>query len=154
METGVIHFRFGDMAKQKRDSNHVLVVTTNGAVKLNGECVMGAGIAKQVRDTVPGIAFRLGGLINEHGNRPFRLEPSIWSLPVKHHWKEMAEPALIAWSLEKMIPMVQKFEPEVLRFPRPGCGNGSLDYYEHGIDLLMENFALQVSSQVEVWDFA
>ncbi len=154
MEEGLISYRFGDMALERRDENHVLVVTTNGAVKKNGECVMGAGIAKQVRDAVPGVAFRLGSLISEHGNRPFRLAPDIWSLPVKHHWAQAADPLLIATSLEKMVPMVAKFQPEVLRFPRPGSGNGKLDYFGHGIDLLMENFARQVSVLVEVWDFA
>jgi len=136
-----------------RSEKSILVVTTNGFVKNRGHAVMGAGIARQVRDAFPGIDERLGSLIKEHGNRPFRLTPSIWSLPVKWHWIMEAEVSLIAASLEKMVLMVEKFKPDLLRFPRPGCGNGELDYFAHGIDMLMENFARQVPARIEVWDF-
>lgn len=154
MEESLIHYRYGDLMKEKRGESRILVVTTNGAVKKNGECVMGAGIAKQVSESVPGIALRLGSLIIEHGNRPFRLSEDIWSLPVKHHWVEEADPMLIVASLEKMVLMERKYQPKSMMFPRPGSGNGKLDYFGHGVDLLMEDFARQVISLVEVWDFA
>jgi hypothetical protein len=74
------------------------VITTNGAVrKSDGACVMGLGrSAREARDRFPGIDLKLGRLIKEHGNRPFRLcrlpDGSVLaSLPVKHDWREEAD---------------------------------------------------------------
>ena len=46
----------------------VLVVTTNGFVKRNGECVMGAGCAREATKRFGGIAKILGDAITKHGN--------------------------------------------------------------------------------------
>lgn len=45
-----------------------IVVTTNGFVKNNGECVMGRGIAKAIADKYPNIPEKLGTHIKLKGN--------------------------------------------------------------------------------------
>ena len=46
-----------------------LCITTNGFVKSNGECVMGRGCAKKIRQYYPNIAFDLGKLVKTEGNK-------------------------------------------------------------------------------------
>jgi hypothetical protein len=72
-----------DLAK-----GHIVVITTNGFVKSNGECVMGKGIAAQAKEKYPGISSKIGSLIDTYNNRVFKLgkyEPylNIWTMPVK-----------------------------------------------------------------------
>lgn len=141
-----------DLMSVARDSTHPIVVTTNGFVKRNGECVMGAGIAKRVRDEIPGSASKLGALISEYGNRPFRLFPDVWTMPVKHKWMEDADLDLMRQSLELMVPMVAKFDIHTLYFPRPGSGNGKLDYFADGVDDLMREFHGRVGIRIQVHD--
>ncbi len=112
---------------------------------------MGRGIALQLKQNYPKLPFRLGELILEHGNRPFRLALSIWTMPVKHHWAEKADLGLITASLIELTRMVGRFEPEGLMLPRPGCGNGQLDW--DNVKPLVETFDTRTPCTVEVWDF-
>ena len=57
--------RIDDMLKIDCDA---LCVTTNGFIKANGECVMGAGIAKRIKDMLPNVPSMLGKLIKRNGN--------------------------------------------------------------------------------------
>lgn len=111
----------------------VVVITTNGAVKQNGECVMGRGCAREARDTFPGIAKKLGEYIAKHGNRAFNLGKwqhatafTIASMPVKHLWHQQADPQLIVRSAQQLVAMADKFGWQSIVLPRPGCGNGGL----------------------------
>lgn len=148
----MVEFKYGDLwAAKPRNPGFVTVVTTNGTVKTNGECVMGRGIARQARDEIPGLARYLGDLIQEHGNRPFNLGNGIWSLPVKHNWWETADLKLIKASLEEMDEMVDKFNPNLVRFPKPGCGNGGLSWDRVSKHVLPIMDAME--TKVEVWDW-
>ena len=108
----------------------VMVITTNGFVKNNGECVMGRGCAREARDENPGLALHLGDLITEFGNRAFNL--GIWkgqrivSMPVKDRWMDDADVELIAKSAHELVTMADKFGWKSIVLPRPGCGNGNL----------------------------
>lgn len=114
----------------------VVCVTTNGTVKNDGGCVMGRGIARQVRDTFPGIDKRLGGYLKKYGNRCFNLADvamngkkfRLVSFPVKHQWHEQADINLILKSCEQLIELANKFGYTKVYLPAPGCGNGRLDY--------------------------
>ena len=114
----------------------VRVITTNGTVKKNGECVMGRGCALEAKRFQPEIPKLLGHHIQEtKSNTPF-LFPAILkgarlvSFPVKHNWYEKADIDLIevsariltAWA--NMPDKVGVWNTVVL--PRPGCGNGGL----------------------------
>lgn len=146
--------RTGNLWLAPRSEHEPMVVTTNGFVKRNGECVMGRGIARQVRDGVPGSALKLGELIARHGNRPFRLYPDIWTMPVKHNWMEQADLDLMAESLVDLAKMAERWQPELIRFPRPGCGNGGLDWERDGVHAMMDTFAAAVDCTIEVWNWS
>ena len=108
------------------------VLTTNGIVRRDGACVMGRGCAYEAKKRFPGIEFRLGKLLREHGNRVMRLGryggTMICSFPVKHHWRQEADPALIRRSAEQLVAVADKFGHERILIPRPGCGNGKLSW--------------------------
>lgn len=106
----------------------VRIITTNGAVRRDGACVMGRGCALEAKQQYPGIEYRLGSLIDRHGNRPFRLTADLWSMPVKHVWNQPADPDLIVTSAVLLTDMADKFGISTLVMPRPGCGNGRLTW--------------------------
>lgn len=116
----------------------VRVITTNGTIKNNGECVMGRGCALEATKLIPGIAKGLGRLIKDHGNHCHILTKDgdfgkgTWlvSFPVKHNWYEPADINLIRRSAEELIDLIDPIYPNdeghVIVLPRPGCGNGRL----------------------------
>lgn len=111
----------------------VRAITTNGTVKKDGTAVMGAGCAKEAKERFPGIDKALGSLLAQHGNRCFKIvagEPptTLLTFPVKHNWKEKADPQLICDSCMQAFDMATKFGWTDIVIPRPGCGNGGLDY--------------------------
>lgn len=116
----------------------VVCITTNGFVKANGTCVMGRGCAREARDRFRGIDKHLGDLIKRHGNRPMKLQQfqrdpedsGTWivSFPTKHVWADKSDPALIVDSATKLVAMADKFNWTSVVLPRPGCGNGGLDW--------------------------
>ena len=109
------------------------VITTNGAVRSDGAAIMGRGCALEAKQRFPGIDLKLGRLLREHGNRVMRLTQLsdgsvLGSFPVKHHWKEEADPALIRRSAEQLIALANRFHYTNVLIPRPGCGNGKLSW--------------------------
>jgi len=112
-----------------------ICITTNGIVKQNGACVMGAGCARQARDRFPGLDQRLGTRIREDGNHVHYLgtiapsERRLFSFPVKHHWAEDASLSLIRRSAKELHDVWSRsgMDP-IVCIPRPGCGNGGLSY--------------------------
>ena len=131
-----------DMVKD----GEVICVTTNGFVKANGGCVMGRGIARQVRDMFPGIDIRLGGYIKKYGNRCFNLADvtmngkkfRLVSFPVKHIWSDQADINLIIKSCGELMELADKYGYKKIYLPAPGCGNGRLNY-EHEVKPWIEN---------------
>jgi hypothetical protein len=108
------------------DRGFSIVITTNGFVKKNGCGVMGRGCAKEAADLYPNLPLLLGTHIKKDGNTPFKIYPQIYTLPVKHNWWEEADPNLIRDSLLLLLPLIGS--DEVVYMPRPGCGNGRLDW--------------------------
>lgn len=120
----------------------VRCITTNGTVKKNGEAVMGRGCALEAKRLFPGLALTLGRKILDGGNVPHILIaedrsaiPDVpWngqrflliSFPVKHAWYEQADLNLIEQSAQKLLTLIP---PKLtVALPRPGCGNGSLQW--------------------------
>lgn len=112
-----------------------ICITTNGAIRNDGCCVMGRGCALEATRRFPGIAKLLGDCIKGGGNHVYCLQlhdPTIpyhiYSFPVKHHWSELADLDLIIQSAREMaiIADVQEYNHVVI--PRPGCGNGRLSW--------------------------
>jgi hypothetical protein len=119
--------KFGNLWDEK-----AIVLTTNGAVRRDGACVMGRGIAAEAKRRFPELPFALGEEIKKFGNIPFALgiwgQYRIWTLPVKHHWAEPADLSLIRESMERLLDLVKWTEE--LHIPRPGCGNGNRSWSE------------------------
>lgn len=119
----------GDLWEYPAD---IHVITTNGVVKKNGCCVMGRGCAQQARDMFPLIDLVLGNRISDQGNIVHDLGPwqyhdnhyHIMSFPVKHHWRDQADIRLI----EQSAIQLARVTLGSVVIPRPGCGNGGLDW--------------------------
>lgn len=113
-----------------------ICITTNGTIKANGEAVMGRGCAREARDQNPAIDRILGNAIAIRGNRPHLLRrrvtttqpPNLVSFPVKHHWYEKADIELIRQSAQSLALMATHHGWRKVILPRPGCGNGQLDW--------------------------
>lgn len=120
----------------------VRCITTNGDVRGDGQAVMGRGCAREAKDRFPGVATYLGLLLEQQGNHVHELMVSphlpgttiaeTWDLvsfPVKHHWREPADLDLIVRSCRELMALADA-RPEWKRIllPRPGCGNGQLDW--------------------------
>jgi hypothetical protein len=129
---------FGDIWKMGGDA---VVITTNGAVRRDGACVMGRGIAKQAKERYPGLEREIGYNIRLWGNHVARFDPAtgdiaygvpvretLYTFPVKHHWKEAADLKLIKRSATELAEMVD--ETAQVLVPRPGCGNGQRSWWE------------------------
>lgn len=127
----------GDLWTMSPDETPALkLITTNGERRKDGACVMGRGCAREARDMVPGIDYKLGELLGEYGNRVFRLAAvpgeagsHLGSFPVKHSWRDRAEPKLIRRSAHQLVELADSFGYAEIFLPRPGAGNGSLDYF-------------------------
>lgn len=113
----------------------VRVITTNGTVKRNGECVMGRGCAAEAKEKFTDLPRVLGRLIEQHGNNCYLLrrggpEGVLVSFPVKHQWMQKADYDLIRRSACQLVALaddqrwIDGWKTVVL--PRPGCGNGGL----------------------------
>lgn len=108
---------------------HLIAITTNGMVKNNGACVMGRGCAKEARDKYPGLDFALGKHIRAHGNTPCMFpNHNIVTFPVKHHWNQPADENLIRISAVRIKGAMDARGIKDIYIPRPGCGNGSLNW--------------------------
>lgn len=106
------------------------IITTNGTVKKNGECVMGRGCALEAKQKYPALPYELGKNLRIVGNVPVRLRTDLWTFPVKHQWYQKADPELIECSAmvlaDKLDDIYPNDEGHVFVMPRPGCGNGGL----------------------------
>lgn len=110
------------------------VITTNGTVKRNGECVMGRGCAAEAAKMFPCLPKMLGTDIRARGNIPhnymFSWYPNqLWTFPVKHNWYETADLQLIESSVRYFAEyLAHSEEDSIFVMPRPGCGNGKLSW--------------------------
>jgi hypothetical protein len=117
------------------------VITTNGFVKSNGECVMGRGCAREARDRWPWLPRQLGSDLAACGNHVFRYPLisdgfDLVTFPVKPErgssgepgWKAKAELWLIRQSARELVVLADSHRWSFVVLPRPGCGNGQLDY--------------------------
>jgi macro domain-containing protein len=127
--------RFGDLWDAAGDAR---VITTNGTIRSDGRAVMGRGVARQATVRYVGLAKVLGRHLREVGNHVTVLLEAgetadrmpIVSFPVKEHWKDQANFALIARSAEELVALTEARGWRTVVLPRPGCGNGRLTWAE------------------------
>ena len=118
------------------------VITTNGTVKKNGECVMGRGCAKEAKTKYQELPGLLGSLIKTKGNEPFVFHNlKLITFPVKWEWMLKAEKHLIEQSARRLEAIVKELGMPSVVMPRPGCGNGGLKWEDVKplIDFLPDN---------------
>lgn len=116
-------------AWELRKQGFSLCLTTNGARNKLGECVMGRGIALQMKQKCPMFPKLLGDTIAKRGNIVHKFifgNGIVYSFPVKHHWAQQADINLIQTSCLMLMSKLQPNEKVLL--PRPGCGNGHLNW--------------------------
>jgi len=133
----------GDMFREKvAKLANAICLTTNGFVKKNGCCVMGAGNAKQARDKFDGIDRTLGNLIKENGNIVQIIhrviDTDIVAFPVKHNWWEKADLDLLDISTRSLVWLTNNMGWEKVILPRPGCHNGKLKWLSEVKPILRE----------------
>ncbi len=114
------------------------VITTNSCIRADGNAVMGRGVAAQAAKLCPELPKQLGANLRaEHGPKDgvyWYPDLNFITLPVKHHWYEKADPALVSLSLEGLSYLsTVSFNFGYVVLPRPGCGNGQLDWEKDGI---------------------
>lgn len=125
----------GDLWRLPADAR---CITTNGVVRQDGAAVMGRGVAAQAKERWPLVSALLGSNIKAGGNHVYVLmKPAgdsalLVSFPVKHHWREPADMNLIERSCEELMYLVEQLRLEAVLLPRPGCGNGRLDWAQVG----------------------
>lgn len=122
-----------------------ICIATNGFVKKNGNAVMGRGIAKEASIKFPDLPYYLGRRIDKQGNHLHVFweldrhydgeEGTEWSrdivcFPVKHKWFEEADLELIKRSCKELMSWADQVATywQRILLPRPGCGNGRLDW--------------------------
>ena len=112
----------------------ITCITTNGIVKNDGKAVMGAGVAKLIRDKYIGCDEILGKLITVRGNivqQFLRIPVELLAFPTKYHFKDNSDLKLIeksAIELKKWSDNNPQYKKIIL--PRPGCNNGGLKWEE------------------------
>lgn len=128
----------GDLWELARDADAV-VITTNGYVNSRKEAVMGAGCALEAKRKYPWLPHRLAHEIAMGGNHVhvFQVSPeqgmtqSLVTFPVKSAWYEKATLMLIERSKQELEKLATKEGWTKVVMPRPGCGNGGLNWEMH-----------------------
>jgi len=108
-----------------------VVITTNGTITGRGLGVMGRGCALEATYRYPRLQRKLGRFLREHGNHVGVLldeAPALVVFPVKHEWMQSADPHLIIDSCAELVALTEKLRWTRVVLPRPGCGNGGLDW--------------------------
>jgi hypothetical protein len=117
---------FGDLW----EFDGIIAITTNGFVKRDRTCVMGRGCAREAAVRFPELPRKLASRISAEGNHVFHFpEHGLITFPVKHNWWEAADLGLIQRSASELLKIIEvKKIKEAVYLPRPGCGNGRLNW--------------------------
>ena len=117
----------GDIWDYHKQGKYI-VIPTNGTVKINGEAVMGRGLALQAKLKFPCIPRTIGKYLGILGTVPIVFQDiKVLTFPVKYNWFEKADVTLIEESCKHLVYMWYHCKEEVY-LPRVGCGNGRLDW--------------------------
>ena len=125
------------------------VITTNAVIKNNGAVVMGAGIAKQVRDNWPGVDVQLGKAISRMGGGAYGYiqGSKLGIFQVKYHYKDQASLRLIEHSAEMLAKHARAYPHHDYALNFPGIGNGKLNRAD------VEPLLSILPKNVQVWTF-
>lgn len=114
-----------------RNPGDWVVVTTNGTLRGDGGLVMGRGIAKEACSKYPSLQKVLGHAVKQNGLRLEVLETMrLVAFPVKVEFYQKADLDLILRSTIQLVEALPKLFGGRILMPRPGCGNGKLDWLQ------------------------
>lgn len=133
------------------DTVDYFCITTNSFVKNNGALVMGAGIAKTVRNRFPGIDKQIGqAIVDRCGNLGiyhFLLGNKICAFQVKQMFNNPANTDLIKGAVVVMGAHARSMPDKLFALNFPGIGNGKLAYED--VRPLLE----PLPDNVRIWTF-
>lgn len=119
-------------------SADAVVITTNGDVNSSGRAVMGRGCAREATLRIEDIEVKLADALRVGGNRVHWFAQvrdviddrrfDLITFPVKHRWHEHADLELIERSTRELVRIVDRSGYQTVVLPRPGCGNGKLQW--------------------------
>lgn len=127
----------------------LLLFTSNAAVNKAGHLVMGAGIAKEVKERFPMFPKMLGDKIKaiEKVNGWYGVLASpnykIGAFQTKDDWRLPSTLELIEYSTEMLIQIAPNYRR--IDMPVPGCGHGGLQYRD------VEPVIKRLPSNVHIW---
>ncbi len=110
--------------------NFVVLITTSGSLRKNGKAIMGRGCAKEATLKIPGVEKLVGAAIQNFGNVLLLTDRNWGTFPTKHEWWEDSDPELIRYSAIELSKMTKHkdFANKTFVLPRPGCGQGHLQW--------------------------
>lgn len=107
--------------------SRAIIIPTNGTIRKDGHCVMGAGLALDAKKRWPDLPKQLGEMLKLGGNIPHSFpQMRLITFPVKHNWWEKADLALIKLSAMRLSTSASASRYEIIYMPKVGCGNGRL----------------------------
>ena len=120
----------GNMWKVYKEADY-FVFTGNSFIKTNHALIMGRGMAKQVRDRIPGIDIRIGKHIlkkytQNMSRYGFMCCGKICVFQVKQHYIGYADESLIEQSVELLCIFANKHPSKQIHMNYPGIGCGGL----------------------------
>jgi hypothetical protein len=118
----------GDIWVYDGRKDFILLVTTNGSIRKDGCGVMGRGVALEAAQRYPDLPRLLGFSLKCRGNVVSLIQPGLYAFPVKHKWREAADLTLIKESTKRLEKIAREHPNKRYVLPRPGCGNGNLDW--------------------------
>ena len=114
--------------------NVAIVFGSNLSIKKNGKAVMGAGLAKQLKEKHPGIDVAHGAALKEFKGvqqvwptKAGTEEPIVIAFPVKRHWSEHGNKWLIERSCHQLKAIASANKEMVFLWAFPAIGNGKLE---------------------------
>ena len=144
-------FRTGDMWSVVNDVDF-FVVTANSYIKQSGALVMGRGIARQLRDTLPVFAKTAGMLVNRKcghlGEYNLLICDGLGLLQVKYDFRDQADIELIRRSIDTLREHAEARPGDTYAVNYPGIGNGRIDRTDE-----LEQIVSSLPDNVQVWTY-
>lgn len=125
----MVKYQIGNMWQEKAD---IYLATTNSVINSNGELVMGAGVAKQMKLRYPESPRLFAeSMMNNPGYQKYGViiikHLGIGAFQTKYDWMNSPSPiGLIEYSTNKLIEYCKNNPKTTIFLPYPGIGHGGL----------------------------
>lgn len=103
-------------------------IPTNLQTRRDGTAVMGAGLARAAADRFDGLDAAYGRSLQAGRHRVAYPAWRLLLVPTKRHWRDPADPTLLAESISRLRAWLDAHPDERLVVPALGCGLGGLDW--------------------------